>query len=606
MTDRITFAADVKADGRRLRGSVALVGSRTWRNGEWLEVDPAAVVKADASGAIATWEHDDDKVLAAMGNGTLRLTRTDQGIEYETGDLPNTTYANDALELVRGGYVTGTSFEIEGLRSTFTTDPDGTRVRHITSIQKFRAVNPVRDPAFTNSLTAAFSKESDMTAPATPEVEPPVEPPVKPPVTAAPAAEPPVKPKRARFTSDESLYDTSATYAKELDAERISAAIEGFWAEANGAPDDIAMERIQAFEDVLAERTAADNASATRKRTLEFQRKMRRGELPKAPSGDAEMFQSDDYKAAFGRYLRTGDERLMEQFAQSVAGDGTQGGYTVPDTFLNRVTQSMKYYGGVADVADEIITTTGDTIHWPSINDTGNTAAIAAEGAAVAAAGADVVFGEIALHAFEYDATGTGNNPIAVSLVLLQDSAIDIESRLSTLLSQRIGRKQGADFATGAGTTEPLGLFTKTPDAMTATAVSMALPEHVLQVDQAYRDQGNCGWLLSDATLLKVWQSQSTTNIPLIAPGNISGAPAQLLWGYQYRIDNAAGTKVAFGDFRAGYIVRRVRSVELLVDPYTLRKSRQVAYHAWARADANIQDTLAYSVSEWSGVSADT
>jgi HK97 family phage major capsid protein len=143
---------------------------------------------------------------------------------------------------------------------------------------------------------------------------------------------------------------------------------------------------------------------------------------------------------------------------------------------------------------------------------------------------------------------------------------------------------------------------------MTATVVSLAAPEHIMQVDAAYRDGGNCRWIMSDTSLVKVWQSQTTANQPLFQPGavDITGKPGLTLYGYPITNDAAAGNLVAFGDFRRGYIIRRVRGVQVLVDPYTAQSTRQIAYHAWARMDANIQDSYAYSVSTWASVNADS
>ena len=53
-------------------------------------------------------------------------------------------------------------------------------------------------------------------------------------------------------------------------------------------------------------------------------------------------------------------------------------------------------------------------------------------------------------------------------------------------------------------------------------------------------------------------------------------------------------------------VIRRVRGVQLLVDPYVPMVRRAVRYHAWARADGTIVDPNAYSVSSWASVTADT
>jgi HK97 family phage major capsid protein/HK97 family phage prohead protease len=591
MTDRIAFAGPVELEGRRIKGSVVLAGSRTFRNGEWLEVDPAAVVKADASDVIGRWEHDPSKVLGRSSNGTVRVSRSETGIDYEI-DVPDTSYGNDLLELMRRGDIRGSSFEIEGLRSVFSTDPDGTRVRRITSIKRLSDVSPVTDPAFVNSTAAAFSKE--------PEVADIVEEPA-----AAPDPKPAATFAAAPVQDDKSsTYRTAQAFAEERDIADLESAMDNLVS--LGLDNAARSEAYAAFADVYDRRKAADKAAAARRDAVALAHDMRKGRIPSAPAS-SETFASEDYAQAFGQYLRTGNARLMEQFAQSISGDGSEGGFTVPDGFLNRIGEKLKAYGGIARVADEITTGNGESLRWPYNDDTANTAAIAAEGVA-GAAGADLVFSSITLGAFSYDANGASNVPLKVSLELIQDSAFDLPGYVGRKLGERIGRKQASDLATGAGTTLPFGLLSKTPDTMTATAVSLAGPEHIFQVDSAYRDGGNCRWVMSDTNLVKLWTSQTTTNQPLFIPGgsDIVGAPGGTFYGYPVTIDPNAGTLVAFGDIRAGYIVRRVRGVQLLVDPYTVSGTRQIAYHAWARMDANIQDPAAYSVSEWSTVSADT
>jgi HK97 family phage major capsid protein len=301
----------------------------------------------------------------------------------------------------------------------------------------------------------------------------------------------------------------------------------------------------------------------------------------------------------------------MAQFAQAIAGDGTQGGYSVPDGFLNRIVVRMKAFGGVQKLADSITTGDGQPLRWPSVDDTANSAVIATEGSAASGGGADLVFGSVTLGAYSFDATGTGNLPLLVSKELLQDSAIPLENFISDRLAERLGRKMAAEFANGTGSNEPLGLFAKSADVMTATTFFAAVQEHFFQVDQAYRDDnidGDVSWLMSDTNLAKVLGSVDGNGRPLFIPAaNSSGAagPSGSLLGYPVYLDQAAGTNVAFGDMKRGFIIRYVRGVQIDVDPYTAIKSRQVAYHAWARADSNVQDANAYSVSDYTSVTAD-
>lgn len=64
-------------------------------------------------------DHDPTKVLSRTRSG-LQVSENGKGLFFEVAELPNTTAANDALELVRSGMVGGCSF-------AFTVPPDGQR-----------------------------------------------------------------------------------------------------------------------------------------------------------------------------------------------------------------------------------------------------------------------------------------------------------------------------------------------------------------------------------------------------------------------------------------------------------------------------------------------
>ena len=591
--ERITFAGAVTAEGRRIRGSVQLAGQRTRRGNEWWEIDPAAIVKADASGIVGRWEHNPEKILGRPENGTLELRRTDQGIEYELSDLPATTYAEDALALVRGGYVTGSSFEIEGIRSTYGSDPDtGERVRRITHIDRLTDVSPVAVPAFAASSAAAFAKEGNMPTPADGAAQVPE--------TPQPTPAPVIISEESRSGKDE-----WAVFARDLSTEQIEATLDQVFTASKGDLRGELLDRYEGFAAVLQERKRADAETKARAERMEALHNIRLGRVPKAP--ERELYASDDYLHSFKRYIR-GEVSALEQFAQSIAGSGPEGGYTVPESYRTVLTRTSAAYGGIQQRAFILETSDGRTLPWPTVNDTANSAVVASEGAAPASAGADVVFGEVNLGAYSIAATGAGNAPVKVSWELLQDSQFDFESLLASLLGERLGRKAAAYYATGTGSGEPTGLLAKTPDTMTATTMYAALVEHLFQVNEAYRSAGNCAWVLSDTTLAKVYNSVDLQNRPLFIPAaeaSGAGRPAGMLLGYPVQLDQGAGNLVAFGDINAGFVIRRVRDIQIVVDPYNNTATRQTAYHAWLRTDSKIQDSAAVSVSDYSSVLAD-
>lgn len=319
----------------------------------------------------------------------------------------------------------------------------------------------------------------------------------------------------------------------------------------------------------------------------------------------------DTEERAFTDYLRTGvpNADLVATRAQSVGTDSA-GGYTVPDGFLTRITETLKAFGGVANVAETITTASGQPLPWVTNNDTANSAAIATEGAAPASGGADLTFGTKTLAAYRYAASGASNLPLRVSVELLQDSAFDIAAFVSRKLAQRLARALAPHLVTGTGTGQPLGLLT----GLTGVEMSSGGPVYddlinfIHAVDPAYRQEGNCRWVFNDTSLkvirkLKdsngdpIWRSQLDDMGTAIGGG--------VLLGYPVTIDQAVGNIVssagaddnwgAFGDIRAGYIIRRVADVTVMVNPYARANEGQVEYSAWMRADATQNDTAAYT-----------
>ena len=79
----------------------------------------------------------------------------------------------------------------------------------------------------------------------------------------------------------------------------------------------------------------------------------------------------DTLERAFSSYLRTGKENadLVELRAQS-EGTGTEGGFLVPDGFRDKLVERMKAFGGLAQVVENLSTSDGRNLPWPTIDDT--------------------------------------------------------------------------------------------------------------------------------------------------------------------------------------------------------------------------------------------
>ncbi|MGH9891082.1 MAG: phage major capsid protein, partial [bacterium] len=191
---------------------------------------------------------------------------------------------------------------------------------------------------------------------------------------------------------------------------------------------------------------------------------------------------------------------------------------------------------------------------------------------------------------------------------LLQDSAFDVAGLVARKLGMRIARKQAEHWVLGTGTGQPEGITNPAADevlATTSTVTFQDLLDVMATVNPAYVGP-EAKWYMNNATLFHIRAIQDTTNRPLWLPQQESGMttlPGGVLLGHGVVIDqdmpnhNTLSAKaIVFGDLRQGYIIRRVKDVTVVVDPFTRASEGQVVYTAWARADGAIQQKAAYSI----------
>lgn len=322
--------------------------------------------------------------------------------------------------------------------------------------------------------------------------------------------------------------------------------------------------------------------------------------------------QEDSLERAFNHYLRTGKENAdiaeLKTRAQS-EGTGSEGGYLVPEGFRNKIVERQKTYGGVASVAETVTTDSGNNLPWVTVDDTANVGEVVLENGTFVS-GADVVFGTASLGAYKYMAGGAGGNPLRIPVELLQDSAIDVQALASRLLGERIARIQATHLVSGTGAGQPKGIVHGLTGAEIAADGSGITYDdlinfiHNTNLDPAYRN--NAKWLFNDQMLATIKKLKDSHGDPIWRPASADMATETgggTLLGYPVVIDQAFPNMTAndntinwgaFGDFKEGFVIRRVKDVQVLVNPYNRQAYGQIEICAWARMDANQQNTNAY------------
>lgn len=257
---------------------------------------------------------------------------------------------------------------------------------------------------------------------------------------------------------------------------------------------------------------------------------------------------------------------VTEFRAQSTS--NTAGGYTVPTDLARTISETMKMWGPMYDeaICTVLNTASGNPIDFPTVDDTAVAVAKHTEATAMTDdGGVDATFGKMTLNAFAYDTEW-----VQISMELLQDSAVNIETFIGELLGKRLARRVNTELTTGDGNGDPNGIVTaSTLGKETASATAVTGDELIdlfHSVDPAYRTSPKARWMFNDAILAVIRKIKDGDGNYLWQMGDVRvGAPGTLL-GQPYSVNQAmvstlsAGNKaVIFGDF-GQYYVRKVGS----------------------------------------------
>ena len=205
-------------------------------------------------------------------------------------------------------------------------------------------------------------------------------------------------------------------------------------------------------------------------------------------------------------------------------------------------------------------------------------------------------------------------NP-AASQHMLDDAVFDVEKWLAGEIATEFARAEGSAFVKGNGTNQPLG-FLSSPNAATAdgarpmgtlqaigtgtaggfgaTNPQDKLVDLVHSLRQPYR-QGAV-FVMNSSTAAVIRTMKTADGAFIWQPGIAAGQPSTLL-GYpvvecEDMPDIAAGSlSVAFGNFKAGYIITEQGSTNILRDPYT--KKPYVYFYATKRVGGQVVNSEA-------------
>jgi HK97 family phage major capsid protein len=306
--------------------------------------------------------------------------------------------------------------------------------------------------------------------------------------------------------------------------------------------------------------------------------------------------------AVFAKWLKGGDTALNQEDWAAIRNTmstttGSEGGFTVPTEVASTVVDALKLFGGMRAVANIIRTEAGNDMNWPTSDGTAELGELLSQN--VAAGTGSPVFGTLPLPVYKYS-----SRSVAVPIELLQDSTVDIEAFVTNRLVQRLGRITNQHFTVGSGSGQPNGVVTAagvgvtgaTGTTLTVTYDSLVDLQH--SVDPAYRDLGNCRFMMNDDSVKVVKKIKDTQGRPIFLPGYDPANNGKLdtLLGHAIQVNQSVAVMAAnaksilFGDFQ-NYVIRDALDIQMMrfTDSAYATKG-QVGFLAMMRSGGNLMD----------------
>ena len=301
------------------------------------------------------------------------------------------------------------------------------------------------------------------------------------------------------------------------------------------------------------------------------------------PALEAAGVKSAASSAFVERYVRRGIETGVELKSVDNATTGA-GGFAIPREIDDKIDKTLVAISPIRAIANvvkvgssnyrKLITTGGTPSGWVGFE-------------AARPETATPTFSEIIPASGELYA-----NP-AASQHMLDDAMFDVENWLANEIATEFARAEGFAFVKGNGTSQPLG-FLSSPTAATvdsarpmgtlqflATGAVGAFPaanpaDKLVDLVQTLRQPYRQGavFVMNSSTAATIRKFKTTDGAFIWQPGLVSGQPASLL-GYpvieaEDMPDVAANSlSLAFGNFKAGYVIAERNATSILRDPYT-------------------------------------
>lgn len=320
-----------------------------------------------------------------------------------------------------------------------------------------------------------------------------------------------------------------------------------------------------------------------------------------ALAGEAPALRVDERKAAFDRYVKTGETAGLVEVKGLSEGVATAGGYVAPAELERQILRRLAATSPMREIC-QVRTIGAGTFRKP-VSPTGLSAAWVAETAArpeTTAPSLDVI---------DFPAGELYASPAATQ-ALLDDAYVSIDEWLAEEVQDAFAAQETGAFVSGDGVNKPKGLlaYTAAPEATyswgqlgyLATGVAGAWPasnptdkliDLIYAAKAQYRQNGR--FVLNRRTVSAVRKFKDAQGNYIWNAALQPGQSASLLGFPVTEIEampdvGAGALAVAFGDFEKGYLIVDRAGVRVLRDPYSAKP--HVLFYTTKRVGGGVQN----------------
>jgi len=292
---------------------------------------------------------------------------------------------------------------------------------------------------------------------------------------------------------------------------------------------------------------------------------------------------------AFASYLRNGDKMPDEERKALTVANDTSGGYLAPSDFQIEIIKTIVMVSPVRQAARVGSTSAGEVIlpkrtGTPSGSWVGETETRSETGS---------TYGQVEIPVHEMAAY------VDVSLKLLEDAAVNIESEVAFDLGEEFGRLEGVALVVGDGVKKPLGImnnadvpytFSGNANTLGSTPADLLITA-MYALKKPYRANGS--WMMNGNTLASIRKLKDGQGNYLWQPSYQAGQPETILGRPVIEAPDmadigAAAEPIIFGDFNRAYRIYDRVGMSVFMDPYTQRTNGKVRFHGRRRVGGGL------------------